>query len=62
MNKSSFLYNGLLREGLCSFQVLLYSRRVHCLVIFSLTLLLLVLLIVISTNNALQWKSKLKQT
>ena len=29
------------------------SWRVHCPVIFSLTLLLLVLLIVISTNNAL---------
>ena len=29
------------------------SWRVHCMVIFSLTLLLLVLLIVISTNNAL---------
>ena len=29
------------------------SWRVHCLVIFSLTLSLLVLLIVISTNNAL---------
>ena len=30
-----------------------YSWRLHCLVIFSLTHLLLVLLIVISTNNAL---------